>query len=79
MVREKSHKLLESTKRKEQIMKGTYAKVDNDREKTQQQKKVEKFQDNQRKRENHLVRVRLDDKTEVLTNNPEKYERQRVQ
>ena len=60
-------------------MKGTYTKVDNDREKTQQQKKVEKFQDNQRKRENHLVRVRLDDKTEVLTNNPEKYERQRVQ
>jgi len=60
-------------------MKGTYTKVDNDREKTQQQKKVEKFQDNQRKRENHLVRIRLDDKTEVLTNNPEKYERQRVQ
>ena len=60
-------------------MKGTYTKVDNDREKTQQQKKVEKFQDNQRKRENHLVRVRLDNKTEVLTNNPEKYERQRVQ
>ena len=60
-------------------MKGTYTKVDNDREKTQQQKKVEKLQDNQRKRENHLVRVRLDDKTEVLTNNPEKYERQRVQ
>jgi len=60
-------------------MKGTYTKVDNDREKTQQQKKVEKFQDNQRKRENHLVRIRLDNKTEVLTNNPEKYERQRVQ
>ena len=54
-------------------MKGTYTKVDNDREKTQQQKKVEKFQDNQRKRENHLVRVRLDDKTQVLTNNPNKY------
>ena len=60
-------------------MKGTYTKVDNDREKTQQQKKVEKFQDNQRKREKHLVRIRLDNKTEVLTNNPEKYERQRVQ
>ena len=60
-------------------MKGTYTKVDNDREKTQQQKKVEKLQDNQRKREKHLVRVRLDNKTEVLTNNPEKYERQRVQ
>ena len=60
-------------------MKGTYTKVDNDREKTQQQKKVEKLQDNQRKREKHLVRIRLDDKTEVLTNNPEKYERQRVQ
>jgi len=60
-------------------MKGTYTKVDNDREKTQQQKKVEKLQDNQRKREKHLVRVRLDYKTEVLTINPEKYEHQRVQ
>jgi hypothetical protein len=42
-------------------------------QKRKRQRQLEKFQESQHKREKNLVRIRLDNKTEVLTNNPEKY------